>query len=99
MRISRRRNSTAPGVFYRHGYAGICADVANDAGGRQPTEFADLEGNGIHGVVPDAALELIQGVESLVQFDRMPGTAPDRQALFVAAAGLFQVNIHILDGL
>ena len=73
------------------------AQVAGLLGLGQPAELADLEVDDVHREVGVGPQQHVDAVDGLVEHERMIGLPPDGEALFVAQAGLLDVDVDVAD--
>ena len=87
----------APAVFDGHGDAEGDAEIAGLAGLGQAAEFADLDVDGVHGVVAMGGEEGVDAVNGFVEDEGVRGAAADGEVGVIGEAGLFDIDVDILD--
>jgi hypothetical protein len=65
----------------------------------QAAQFADLEIDDVHGEVGLGAEKDAEIVDGFIEHERVRDLASNGKAFLVGEAGLFDVNIHVADGL
>jgi hypothetical protein len=94
-----RGDVAAPRIFQCHRDAHVDAEVAGLFDFCQAAQFADLEVDDVHGEFGFGAEEDAEIVDGFIEHERVRDLSSNSKAFLVGEAGLFDVNIHVADGL
>src|SRR2546426_9004787 len=90
-----RDNVAAPRIFDRHRNAQRHTHVTNLTCLREPADFRDLQVDHVHRLIGNGPHDHAEIIDHFVEYEWPICVAAYHQTLFVAEAGLLDVNIDV----